>query len=388
MVSVDLYLALSRSQGHLRRAVERLERARRALPADLELARRQVAWLDEVDHAPRLLVAIDALLGLEPQEEPGLWVDRARALLALDRPEQALAALDRQEALAPGWPHTGALRARALLALGRPEAAVQALRGQAPAPGTELGWAELMQRAGQGAQARLLLEALLARGAPSPRLVEGILRLDALAGRDDQGRALAGQHLADGPAAWARALARAGRQDEAVASLEALLAQREDPSLQRDLAGLLLGQDPARAGGLLTQAVQRSPDDHLARFLLASALLEQGRLAEARAQAQAVIDADPTHADACNLLAWSLVEAGQDLPRAEALARRAVDLAPSDGHVLDTLGWTLARAGRTAEALPWLEEARELSPGADEIAAHVDAARAGVLPAPRWSPTP
>ncbi|MCK6504332.1 tetratricopeptide repeat protein [Myxococcota bacterium] len=388
LVAVDLYLALSRGQGHRRRALERLDRARRALPAEVELARRQVAWLDEVDHAPRLLQALDALMALEPQDEAGLWVDRARALLALERPAEALAALDRQAALAADWPHTGVLRARALLALGRPEAAVRALQAQPPAPGTELGWAELMQRAGRADPARATLEALLARGAPSPGLVEGVLRLDALAGRDAQGQALAAQHLADAPAAWARALARAGRREEALVALQALLEEGEDPTLRRDLGALLLATDPVGAGEQLSRAVARRPDDLLARYLLASALLEQGRLDLARAQAQVVIDADPAHADARNLLAWSLVEAGQDLPRAEALARRAVDLAPADAHVLDTLGWTLARAGRGAEALPWLEEALALAPQAEEIAAHLDAARAGVLPAPRWSPTP
>lgn len=384
MVALDMYLVLTRRVRRYGQALARLDDARRALPADQELARRRVALLDEIGHWPKLLEALDQLVALETEADPGLDVDRARVLLALGRPAQALALVDQVAELAPRWPHLVLIRAQALLALERPEQARRVLLEAPPAPGQVVARARLLREAGDPDAAWALLEPAVEQNPTHAPLVEAAARHAAAVSQDLLGQELAARLDQDGQRRWIRLLVQVDRQEDARALLEARIAAAPTGSDLRDLGALRMGEDPAAGAALLTRAVAADPDDLRSRYLLASALLEAGRLTEARTQARLVLEADPLHSDARNLLAWSLVEAGEDLLLAEAYARQAVDAAPADAHVVDTLGWVLARAGRLDEALPILQEAASLAPAADEIRAHVDAVRAGVLPAPPW----
>lgn len=116
--------------GRPAQAAERLEALAAALgpegkvsPASV-LAQAANVWLLG-DEPERALAAIDRALALEP-EQPGLLVDRARALGELRRHEEALVALDRALALEPKDDDAHAFRASALRQLGRLEEALAA----------------------------------------------------------------------------------------------------------------------------------------------------------------------------------------------------------------------------------------------------------------------
>lgn len=149
-------------------------------------------------------------------------------------------------------------------------------------------------------------------------------------------RALALLDPASGPAglALADAQARAGRRDEALATLELVAARR--------------------------------PGDAAVALRLASALDAAGDRRRAVEHARRAVEAAPTSPAALNDLAWLLRGDAARRDEAIELARAALRLAPRAPEVQDTLGWLLAQAGKLAEARERLSQAvaaRPLEPG-------------------------
>lgn len=392
--AIDSFLRISVELAHAGTALAVLDGAAAALPAEPAIARRQVAFADEVGHAARQLDALDRLQQLLGVDDPGLDLDRARALLRLKRPAEALAVLDRIAAVAPGWPRLGLWRAEALLALDRPAEARAVLAETPDQPGA-LPWrVDLLRRAGEGAEARRLLEAALTERPDVRPLVDAAMRQAAAELDHDWGLALAATRSTEPEELWRRALAQAGHDDLVLARM-APQVDAGDPTALRDSASLLIAEQPQEAVDRLRRALAASPEDTRTRRLLAGALVELGlspdgtdaQLEEARGLAEDLLADAPTDAGLLNLVAWSCAAADQCLDRAERLARRAVDASPGDPHVLDTLGWTLARQGRLPAARRLLEEALRLAPDQVEISRHLSAVESGVLPPPR-SPAP
>ena len=106
---------------------------------------------------------------------------------------------------------------------------------------------------------------------------------------------------------------------------------------------------------LLTDWLQRQPQDLNARTIYAQALLGQGENAAAIAQYEKIVAGGKPGAMALNNLAW-LYQQGRD-PRAEATAKRAYEQAPEVPAIADTYGWILVEAGQASVALPILERA-------------------------------
>ena len=125
-----------------------------------------------------------------------------------------------------------------------------------------------------------------------------------------------------------RALWQGGRADEAIAGLEAWLADE--------------------------------PDQPLARRTLAGAYLSSGRFDEALQLHEALLQARPDDADLLNNLAWLYQQQGD--PRSLETARRAYEAAPGRTDVLDTYGWVLLESGEPAQALRILREAQVRDP--------------------------
>jgi len=122
---------------------------------------------------------------------------------------------------------------------------------------------------------------------------------------------------------YARALAAAGRRDDAAKTLS-------------DWLGL-------------------HSDDFVVRMLLAMQYLKLGKHDLAAEQYRAVVAQDPDNAAALNNLAWLHMERAP----AEALsyAERALKVRPDDPAILDTLGAILLAQGKPQEALAPLEKA-------------------------------
>jgi tetratricopeptide (TPR) repeat protein len=99
-----------------------------------------------------------------------------------------------------------------------------------------------------------------------------------------------------------------------------------------------------------------------ALFRQAWALHQQGRLAEARAGYEAVLQRDPNHAEALNLAGVIGFQTGQ-MEQGLMLVRRAIAANPNVAMPYANLGQALARLGRFAEAAEPLSRAAALDPG-------------------------
>jgi len=90
----------------------------------------------------------------------------------------------------------------------------------------------------------------------------------------------------------------------------------------------------------------------------ARALLQQGRLAEARAVGAALAEREPQRAEAWRLLAVSCALA-KDFTAALAAFREALRCEPDDPGTLHDYGIALLESGRRAEAVIWLRRAAQ-----------------------------
>ncbi len=183
----------------------------------------------------------------------------------------------------------------------------------------------------------------------------------------------AGEQFAAARVRIAVALSKAGKLDEALASLREVKSENAAQRVQLVLTEAQLLRDARRLGEAIdtvAAALVRMPDQP-------DLLYEQGMLAE-RAERfelmesalRRVIAVKPDQAQAYNALGYSLADRGQRLPEARQLIERAARLAPDDFFILDSLGWVMFRQGDLQGALKALE--RAYAGQADgEIAAHL-----------------
>ena len=126
------------------------------------------------------------------------------------------------------------------------------------------------------------------------------------------------------------AYAGVGRLDDAVDTLEGLLAEQPFSRGLSSLARLYEMQDRwADAADAYERALQRRPDSRTLKFRLARALLTDGRTAAARDQLQSLIDEDDEQPAIQFLLARTELELG-NFQAAESAARRLLELEPDD----------------------------------------------------------
>lgn len=105
--------------------------------------------------------------------------------------------------------------------------------------------------------------------------------------------------------------------------------------------------DVATAVTLFDRAAQLRPSDPEPAYRAAQLQLAAKRTEDAERRLREIVRRAPTHAQACNDLAWLLAQDGKDLDLAERLARRAVRLHES-AETADTLAVVQAQRARAA----------------------------------------
>lgn len=163
-------------------------------------------------------------------------------------------------------------------------------------------------------------------------------------------------------------------------------------------------QDPKRALEAIAPARAAKPTSVELATVAAFALVELGKLADARALiaglgdkpavrfalarvidhagdrrgALAIVEplakANPNMGSAHNLAGYLLADGNERLADAERYLVRARELSPGDPAVLDSWGWLLHRQGKSRAAVRALDHAARLAPREPEILVHLAAA--------------
>ncbi|MDO5693295.1 MAG: tetratricopeptide repeat protein [Pseudomonadota bacterium] len=313
------------------------------------------------------LLALQLMAGGEPKAEaliqrhlaradasPDVQIAYARALVEAGRSTQAQAQLDalvkRMPNHAEGWLVRGALRADERKDT-EAEADLQHFLGMATSPA---------QAAGVN-QARLMLARIAERRGDHAAAERW------LAGVDSADQQLTVQSRR------AQILARQGRIDEAREAIRRVPERGPEDARQKLLTEAQLLRDhqqPEQAYQLLTDELQKDPDDEGLLYDAAMVAERLDRIDEMERLMRHLIEVNPDAAHAYNALGYTLADRNLRLPEAKELIEKAVQLAPDDSYIQDSLGWVHFRMGNVPEARKLLEAAYKKRPD-PEIAAHL-----------------
>jgi tetratricopeptide (TPR) repeat protein len=177
-------------------------------------------------------------------------------------------------------------------------------------------------------------------------------------------------------------LEQLNRGEEAVTHLEGLVKQRpDDVEVIMALGNVLRSRKRfAEAGDVYSKAVARIPTPdrgHWVLFFYRGTSYERSKQwekaeADLKRALELVPDTQPGgRAQVMNYLAYSWVDAGQNIDDAFKMLQKAVELAPRDGMIIDSLGWAYYRLGRYDDAVRELEKAVELKAGDPVINDHL-----------------
>lgn len=212
---------------------------------------------------------------MDSTEEAMALCRRAIAALEVGHPARAAADATRLIALEPGWAQGYLLLGSALLALDRPQEALEA---------AEAGLAQL---AGSARLHRMRSVALF----DLKRFAEALEAADLALAQDPE--------MADAHSSRAFSLSALGRTEEALeAASKAVELEPEEPDHHTKLAEERLSVDPILAERHARAALALSPEDVAALTLLGGALVRQGRGGEACDIWQEAIRLDPTYVTA------------------------------------------------------------------------------------------
>lgn len=322
-----------------------------------------------------------ARLGDHFSEEPALWENVALLQVRAQRYEEALATLQRAEALRVS-PRTHFHTGLCLMNLGRFGEAEGRWRKVLEAP--EIQGDPKLQEQARLLQATALLlddrpQALLgelqASGqALSPNLqalrIQALIRTGAWA---DTALALRGALDAPTRTGLPRMIPAPLATEVKGGGSLGRAARNELKRLEREATASLWAEfrQWERCLATLERLRSEGPYRTLDPFLLASsALQELGRPEEALALLREAQRQHPTHPTLQNNLGYLLLELGRDLPEASDLIAAALKQEPDNPSTLDSWGWALFKLERFAEAEEALRKAADRQPLNPEVLKH------------------
>lgn len=338
---------------------------------------------EELDDLDTAVSALERALAIDPGYSEAR-VLRARIWLRTGEEQRALEDLRSARERFPDDRELALGTARLLVAAERDEAAREAIQRTFEAYGDDsfavYSLALLAMQIAAWDDARIYLERLLAM---DQRTSTAHYYLGRIAEQQDRcteavrhyikvGR---GEHRFDAELRTAECMGRLGRVDEARLHLDRLRNQYDETAAQIRIATTrarveLAAGDPARALAVLSNAVERYPEDTELRYSRALTAAEQDRFELARGDLEYILEQDPDNARALNALGYMLADRNQELKRARDMIERALKQNPEDAATIDSMGWVLYRQGQYGEALEYLRAAWERDPD-PEIAAHL-----------------
>jgi tetratricopeptide (TPR) repeat protein len=214
-----------------------------------------------------------------------------------------------------------------------------------------LGRAKALAKAGREEDAAAVYRGILARFPANARARDGLAGLPR-----------------SGPAEAVRALLRAGKPDQALVRLEPLIVADPSSAELRGLAGGALARlgFHERALAQYLRALALDPGRSAAAFGAANMRYLLGRFAEAADGFAQVLAAEPDHADARNNLGLSLHKMGR-LDEAGRVFKEAVARQPEQARLWFNLGNVQADQGRPEDAIASYGRSLALAPEAAEV---------------------
>jgi len=269
-------------------------------------------------------------------------------------------------------------RARAQVALGLVREAQEAFRvllaNNPNDAGVRRALVELMLRDNSADAARALLRDGLAQTPGNPALLQTLVAIDLKEATADKALATLAELRADPRnrpgtrGLRGDILMTANRFAEAAAAYaEEIAAGATADLVQKTVVALTAAGRRDEAIKLLTEWLEKQPDDQQARMTLVGLEISGKRYDAAEAQLNKLLEKQPGNVIALNNLAWIYHQKNDE--RARAIAQRAYLLSPTP-HVSDTFGWILTTQGDAALALPLLRQASRELPNEPSVQYH------------------
>ncbi len=329
-------------QGNIPAAIEDLELAAKLEPDRAETHANLGSCLTQANRVVDAIAAFDKALALVPGN-PVLLCDRANALLQLNRTTEALAGYAQAAKTEPGLVRALSGQARCLHALGKAEEAStlwdKALAADGDSPQIYLERAHFRFENGKIDAARRDLETGMVLGAP----IDSAINL-------------------------AFALHKSGRNDFALDTLAAALAQHPESKPLRILQGeiFLAGSRWQEALAAIEPVLETGQDSAMARHVAGTALARLGRIEEALLQLNKGLELD-------GQLGKSRFQRGivyAELRDFEAAAADFAKLVQDDANDVSSRAnhaTALSDLGRYAQAESEFEEALKRAPNDPQI---------------------
>ncbi len=351
------------------------------------------------------------------EDDPHAWLAHAWLSMRQGKLDQALASVDRAEALKPGWRQAVVLRARVMGQQGHNQEAVDYLAAQLDGelsddPDVRMTYARLLTEINQLEPALKEFNAL-AEAYPNNvevRYAAGVLSLQLqklesakthlkavlmlrqrmleanfYLGRiyelqGDKEQALAhylavrhGEYYISANARAASLMVGAGRLEEARKLLQSLRAHSDEDRQRLTLIeGELLRQagEYQAAFDFFSEKLQALPDDTILRYARALLAERLDKLDLAEQDLRAIIEREPGNAQALNALGYTLADRTDRYDEALDYIQRALAVEPEDAAIIDSMGWVHYRMGNLEKARNYLRKALNLVSD-PEIAAHL-----------------
>ncbi|MDH5664819.1 MAG: tetratricopeptide repeat protein, partial [Nitrosopumilus sp.] len=119
----------------------------------------------------------------------------------------------------------------------------------------------------------------------------------------------------------------------------------------------------------ITMWLEKSPEDHSTRMVLASAMDRASEYKKAAEHYIKIIEAQPDNLVALNNIAWIYHKMGNN--QSLMFAERAYKKGANIPEIVDTFGWILVEHGKTEKGLVYLQEAISKAPHLPEIRYHL-----------------
>ena len=326
-------------------AIAFLERVRAEQPKAIEPRSMLLTYYGQMRDFNKAVAVAKESVALQPGS-PELRLAYAQALLAVQRPGEAVPVL---EALARDTPKSADAHyelARAKLAVGNRIDARQAIERSL----------ELADRKQPAAVALAIVIAI-----EDARLDEAkslIAALRTVVGDVPNVQMLEGD-VASAEQRWA----------DAIVSYRKSMAVKPTTDVLSKLTRALSRTGQSAAAKAQIQAwLQRYPRDTVARVLFAGVLMESGQTAAAQSNYEMVLKATPNNAIALNNLALLYLQKSDR--RASVLAEKALSLLPDNAEILDSVAWIRFKNGQRDGVVEMLRKATDRSPN-PEIRYHI-----------------